>query len=112
MFAIVSVEMAPAKTISVQLSAELVAADERDVGPVRSFEAAARVGIQYAWERASRTRRPDGATITISELTILAVDTTIMQVVYAAARATWEALGCEEAEFPISMAGRSFVIPA
>ena len=57
------------------------------------FEAAARVGVAYAWDQVNYFRRPGGATVEITEITATVADTTQMQVLCASAMATWAAMG-------------------
>ena len=82
-FARVAVEMEELKTNDFDVRIDLNPSDMS----VREFEAAAELGVRYAWERIDSFHRPPGATVTVTELTISLVDTTQIQVVYAAAMA-------------------------
>ena len=76
------------------------------------FEAAARVGIAYAWDQVNYFRRPGGAIVTITEITATVVDTTQIAVVYAAAKATWAAMNLEpDRPIEIIPESRSLLFP-
>lgn len=90
MYAVVRLDVSPVAAYG--LSIELDAAPKNDPGALQ-YEPAVRVGIRYAWDRARHAKRPHGANVRVLDITTMVVDTTEITVVYAAALATWDALG-------------------
>ena len=109
-FAIVSLEVEPAGEFSVDLH-PAVAIDAR--GRQSDYGCAARTGVQYAWESVGGNRSGPPVRVTITEITGMLADTSVMQVVYAAAMAMWEGLG-RQPKNPIQIdatSSRSFQFP-
>lgn len=97
-FAIVRIDVVP--TNAGLVVAQSLPANS-DLG-VLEYLPAVTTGLRYAWGRLGRYRRPAGAHVTILEITELAVDTTEITMVYAAALALWDALK-EQPEQPLTL---------
>ena len=108
MFAEVSLEVSSAEVLRVQLGPRL----SSDAYALR-YEPAARLGINYAWEKVKRHWKSPGANVLVLEIRTMPVDTTEMGVVYAAAMAMWNGLERQPAK-PIEIVPESwsFVFPA
>jgi hypothetical protein len=106
-FAIVALEIEPDEMQSIHFQP-----GPSDEHFAHWYTSAAETGIRYAMEAVHYYER---VRITVTEIGSLEVDSTALQIVYAAANATWEALGKHPKELPtieLSNGKRTFNFPS
>jgi hypothetical protein len=98
MYAVVGVEVSPHDAGLTMTFADAVSDDPA----AAEFRPAVEVGVRYAWEKLSRDARPPGVAVRVTEVRVMAADTTEIAVVYAAALALWDGLKMDP-ERPIKL---------